>query len=309
MSDTSSGSRTVRARKRKLQGKRGFVLVTMAVASIGLIGVIGMAVDVGRAFVAKNETQAFCDAASLAAALKLDGTSSGITNAKAAVTSSTNAWHMDSTSVPAPTVDFATSSSGPWVVTPSPASGYNYVRIQSTVSLPLFFVPVVTSWFTQTARYNQSVNTAAIAAQLPVTAFKRGLAPYTAVTTTPLAANFGLVLGNSGNKAAQAKALDLRVQQDAAYYEKTLTDYLADTHHSGRRLIALPVVDPINPTTTTVVGYASFLLQTDGAASTSYYQKQTGNQAFCAIYAGPYVQGSASGGAGGVGAYRVSLVQ
>src|SRR5260370_25022933 len=60
------------------QGERGFVLIPMAIISVALIGVLGMAVDVGRAFIAKNETQAFCDAASMAAVLKLDGTSTGI---------------------------------------------------------------------------------------------------------------------------------------------------------------------------------------------------------------------------------------
>jgi len=37
--------------------KRGFVLVTMAIAAIALIGMLGLAVDVGRMFIAKNETQ------------------------------------------------------------------------------------------------------------------------------------------------------------------------------------------------------------------------------------------------------------
>ncbi len=52
---------------RKTRRKRGFVLITMAIAAVAIFGAIGMALDVGRAFVAKNETQAFCDTASLAA--------------------------------------------------------------------------------------------------------------------------------------------------------------------------------------------------------------------------------------------------
>ena len=54
--------------------ERGFVLVTMAVAAIALIGVLGLAVDLGHMFISKNETQAYCDSAALAAALALDGT-------------------------------------------------------------------------------------------------------------------------------------------------------------------------------------------------------------------------------------------
>src|SRR4051812_34763190 len=111
----------------------GFVLVTMAVAAIALIGILGLAVDVGRMFIAKNETQAYCDSAALAASLLLDGTTNGITNAKAAVTNSANAWNLSTTKVNSPTVTFATSTAGPWVANPSPADGYNVARVSATV--------------------------------------------------------------------------------------------------------------------------------------------------------------------------------
>ncbi len=109
---------------RRKSRERGFVLVTMAVAAIALIGVLGLAVDLGHMFISKNETQAYCDSAALAAALVLDGTTSGITNAKAAVTSSTNAWNFSTASVSSPTVTFATALAGPWQSNPSPAAGY-----------------------------------------------------------------------------------------------------------------------------------------------------------------------------------------
>jgi len=349
-----------------------------------------MVVDVGRAFIAKNETQVFCDAAALAATLKLDGTSTGITKAKAAVTSSTNAWNMDTAAVSSPTVDFATSKDGPWITTPSPATGYIYSRVQASVGLPLYFVPVVLGMVTNSARYTQTVNTAAIAGQIPITSFHKGLAPYTAISTTPAAPGFGLVVGNtydiqwpainaggfvrppcadeptasqnavlanwssdkngywgessnsliyqevldniqlnpisvgqniypimtSGNKNAQATALDTRVVQDGNYTTNDLTTYLADPLHSGRRFIALPVVDPTVPYTdplggtTTVLGYASFFLLSDGGSNSRFYQNGSGNEPFCAIYAGPYVQGSTDpGGSTGAGAFRVALVQ
>ena len=60
---------------RQKGGQRGFVLVTMAVAAIALIGVLGLAVDLGHMFISKNETQAYCDSAALAAAAEcLSGT-------------------------------------------------------------------------------------------------------------------------------------------------------------------------------------------------------------------------------------------
>jgi Flp pilus assembly protein TadG len=370
--------------RKKTRREQGFVLITMAIAAIGILGAIGLAVDVGRAFIAKSETQVFCDSAALSAALKLDGTSTGISNAKTAVTNSANSWNMNTTSVASPTVDFATSTSGPWVTTPSPATGYIYARVQSSVSLSLFFVPVVLGVLTQSAQYTQTINNAAIGGQIAITSFHKGLAPYTVVSTDTVSANFGLVVGNqydiqwpaynsghfvkspcsgepqssldavqanwgaslngywgdnanstiyqevldnvqlnpiyigeniasiltSGNKNAQATALDTRVQEDGDYADNVLATYLANTSHNGRRFIPLPVVDPTSSTTTTVLGYANFFLLSDGNSNSRYYASGNGNDPFCAVYAGPYVQaGATPGGGNGAGAYRVALVQ
>ena len=74
--------------------ERGFVLVTMGIAAFALLGTLGLAVDLGRTFIAKNETQAFVDAAAIAAVTKLDGTLAGITSAQTAVANSTNSWRI-----------------------------------------------------------------------------------------------------------------------------------------------------------------------------------------------------------------------
>jgi hypothetical protein len=316
--------------------------------------------------------------------MQLDGTTTGITNAKTAVANSQNSWNFNTTAVASPTVDFAASSAGPWSSSPVSPSGYVYARVQSAVNLPFYFAPVVTLWMTQSAQFTQTVNTYGIAAQVQQTAFSRGLDPYTAVSTNTTGPNFGLVIGNqydiqwpayngtkfvskpcsgdstaskkavqdnwgaslngywgdnasstiyaevldeiqlhpitigeniapilsSGNKNAQAKALDTRVQQDGDYTDQSsYTDYFANPYHNGRRLIALPIVDPTSPTTTTVLGYASFLLISDGTSASNYYESGTGNDPFCAVYVGAYVQGSTNSGAAGGGAYRVGLVQ
>ena len=142
---------------------RGFVLITMTVSAIAIMGALGMAVDVGRAFIAKNETQTFCDSAALAAVLKLNGTSTGISSAKAAVTNSVNTWNMNSASVSNPLVDFAASASGPWSTNPLPATGYIYARVQASVDLPMYFAPIILNWVTNNSQYAQTVKTAAIA--------------------------------------------------------------------------------------------------------------------------------------------------
>jgi len=176
------------------KGERGFVLITMAAAAICLIGALGMAIDMGHAFIAKNETQAFVDAAALAATLQLNGQDTGITNAKAAVTTmaSNDKWNFATTTIASPTVDFATASTGPWLTTPSPATGYKYTRVRSAVSVPMYFIPIVT----RTPAYTQTVNSQAIAGQIDVTTIGIGLAPYSGVSTNTTGPNFGLTVGD-----------------------------------------------------------------------------------------------------------------
>ncbi len=50
----------------------------MSVAMLLLLAVIGMAFDMGRIYIARNEAQVFTDAASMTAASKMDGTAAGL---------------------------------------------------------------------------------------------------------------------------------------------------------------------------------------------------------------------------------------
>ena len=176
-------------RKQRRRRERGFVLITMTASSIALLVALGLAVDVGRMFIAKSETQAFVDAAALAATLELDGTSSGIAAAKAAVAAQTNKWNFNTTAIPAPTVTFATSLAGPWSSNPASGVGILYAKVNATVPVSLFFMPVVASQFTT------NVNSIGTGGQVPLTTFPQGLAPYTAVSTDTTPPNFGLVVG------------------------------------------------------------------------------------------------------------------
>jgi len=171
--------------------QRGFVLVTMTFAAIAMLGALGLAVDMGRVFIIKNETQHFCDAAAIAAALKLDGTTAGITNATAAAKSLANNWNFGTTSISNPIVEYATTSSGAWSTNPSPATDYIYARVKTSVSAPLFFLPVVMT----TKVYTQTINSQAIAGQVALTTLNTGLAPYAGIVQDPNATDLGMVVG------------------------------------------------------------------------------------------------------------------
>ena len=177
--------------KRVKSKRSGFVLITMGFTVIALVGVLGMAIDIGRMFIAKNETQTFCDSAALAAALALDGTTVGISAAQTALANSTNSWNLDTTAVASATLVFATAIGGPWVANPNPATGYIYAKVSTTVPVKLYLMSIVVP------KTTQDVIATATAGQINITSFPQGLSPYTAVSTVNTPPNFGLVVGQS----------------------------------------------------------------------------------------------------------------
>lgn len=379
--NTSGSCRSVR--------RRGFVLVTMVLTTVAVFGLVGLAVDVGRMFIAKNETQVYCDSAAVTAAMALDGTSTGIARAVSAVTASTNKWNFDTTSISSPSVTLATAPAGPWVASPNPATGYVYVRVTVTVPEKLYFLPLLTG---PSSSY---VTATAVAGQVPIALLSRGVAPYTAVSTNTTGPLFGFVAGNSydihwptyngnragcgvnnpgkcfnsppcsgdpnaslsavvanwgsayhgywgsnsasaiaaevmdvvqlsplavgtnirplltpGNKQSEAGYLDQRASQDADTSDNTVNSYLASSHHNGRRLLPVAIVNPVDATHTNVLGFGQFLLLADGAPSDYYKKNGNGNSPYCALYVGPYNIGSTNPGTGGsTGASSVRLVE
>jgi hypothetical protein len=353
-------------------------------------GVLGMAVDIGRLYIAKNETQIFTDAAALAAATKLNGTSQGITDANAAAASSGNSWNLNSTTASGFTTEFATSSTGPWVSNPGSPAGYVYVRVSLPVTLPLYFIPMVIA-----NKYTQAVTSSSVAAQVPTSSIPAGASPYSLVSTNTTGPRFGLTVGGSysiqwpnfngnrhgcnqdnpdrcfnsdpclgdtsaskwavasnwsssksgywgfnsnadiersvlnglqaapvavgdnilslmtsGNKAAQPRVLDQRASQDADYQSSTPIDYQESSAHNGRRIMLVPILNPVSPSNTTVLGWGAILLYSNGSTSNYYQRNANGNDPYCAVYLGPYNVGSTGAGAAtsGTGASRTKLV-
>lgn len=374
--------------KRSLAGARGYVLATMMVSAVAIFCALGMAVDIGRMFIAKSETQAFCDSAALSAALRLDGTAGGIAAAQSAVANNANSWNLDSERITSYTLDFAAGPAGPWSTNPGASPGFVYARVQTTVPVSLFFIRFIVP------RSSQEVSAKAIAGQIAYTGgFQEGLGPFTVVGPDPSDANFGLVIGDeydiqwpaynssragcgpanpdqcfvkppcdgdsqvsrslvvsnwgasvngywgsnansvinqevlnlaqlqpvdpggyivmvSGNKSAEATALDTRVNQDGNLLDNDPAAYLASSTKNLRRLIALAIVTPVQvggAAESYVLGYGSFLLMSDGNPS-RFYERSSGNEPFCAVYIGGYTQGGTSG-SGTAGYYKVKLVE
>jgi Flp pilus assembly protein TadG len=120
--------------------EKGFTLITTTFCLIAMIGVVGLAIDVGRLYIAKSEVQNFTDSASIAAALELDGTWPGIYRAQAQVSSNPNKWDFVSTSVTKTSIYYAQTESGPWIAVPADPSGYRLVRVIASVDVSLTFM-------------------------------------------------------------------------------------------------------------------------------------------------------------------------
>src|SRR5687767_3902076 len=97
-----------------LKAEKGFTLIAMAVTIVCLIAMLALSFDLGRAYLAKNETQTFTDSASLEATLELDGTFAGISRAQSKVASNDNRWNFGHDAFRTVSVTFARDKAGPW---------------------------------------------------------------------------------------------------------------------------------------------------------------------------------------------------
>jgi Flp pilus assembly protein TadG len=157
------------------KSERGFVIVAVSLAAVFLLGMAGLAVDVGRMYVTRSEAQAFVDAAAIGAALQLDDTSDGVSRALSAVSSAPNRWQFANAQFTNVTTEFATTANGPWQANsalPSPPTEYLYAQVSTTVNLPLYLMAAL-------VRSNFStVSTKAVAARTNRTYFTEGIFPF-----------------------------------------------------------------------------------------------------------------------------------
>jgi Flp pilus assembly protein TadG len=166
--------------------RRGVVLILFALSAVVIFAFIGLAFDMGRLYIVRNEAQGYCDAAALAAASMLDGTMNGINAARAAAQTgqyfnTSGGWkgyHFQNTAFQNVTVEFATQyapndpSSGDWTASPSTGAGYRFVRVTASGQVPMYLSPILTGQSTGTAAAS------AVAAQVRMSTMDAGLVPF-----------------------------------------------------------------------------------------------------------------------------------
>jgi len=155
---------------------------------------LGLAVDLGRLYIFKSEAQAFADAASILAATRLNGKSSGIDAANMAVRSSVNRYNFSTQTMPSSvlTVEFAKNVTGPWELPPiNNASNYTMVRVTARPELNLSFLQAVTRATTATATGQ------AIGGQVSKDFSQGGYLPFTPFALNPNdpTGNYGMLVG------------------------------------------------------------------------------------------------------------------
>jgi Flp pilus assembly protein TadG len=165
------------------------VLISTAMCAVGMLGMLGLAVDLGHLYIIRNEMQTYADAAAVAAAVQLDGTAGGIARAAAAAATLGNQWNLGSAAVTGAQVEFAATTAGPWLANPPSAGGYAYVRVRATAAVGLYFLPAVGTPSTA------PVAAVATAAQMPKETFRNGLFPFSPLAHSTAGPNFGFTPG------------------------------------------------------------------------------------------------------------------
>jgi uncharacterized membrane protein len=120
----------MRARQRSHLRTReaGFVLIAMSVALLVMLGVMGLAFDFGRIYIARNEAQVFTDAAAMSAASKLDDTGAGLDRARQAVARLPMRWNLGTKSFTGVLVEFSHDRKT-WEQKPQTAAGIGFARV------------------------------------------------------------------------------------------------------------------------------------------------------------------------------------
>jgi Flp pilus assembly protein TadG len=98
--------------------KRGYILVALSLGLVFLLGMAGMAIDIGRMYITKSEAQSFADTAAFAAALELDGTAAGIARAQTAVANDPKKWVFQNDAFTNVQTAFSTTPTGPFTAAP-----------------------------------------------------------------------------------------------------------------------------------------------------------------------------------------------
>jgi Flp pilus assembly protein TadG len=128
------------------QPQKGFVLIVTAISMTLLLGLAGLAIDIGRMYVIRAELQSFTDAAALSAAVELNGTDEGIARARTGagrLADGPHAMRWDMGTQPITNIATAFSSDKTtWDEQPKKGGDYHFVRVIASEQAPVIFMRI-----------------------------------------------------------------------------------------------------------------------------------------------------------------------
>jgi Flp pilus assembly protein TadG len=190
-------------RNGRRKNQRGFSLLLIAASGSVMIGMLGLAFDLGRMFIVKNELQTFVDASAIAACRQLDGSQLGVRTAHNTATAGPlgstrpNGWNFDVNAIANITDTYATSFTGTYdnyaTASSNATNNYRFINVTANATLPLYFLPVIPNLPT-----SQLLQSSAVGGQQAQTTLTGGMLPFApdahnAANTT----NFGWTVGQS----------------------------------------------------------------------------------------------------------------
>lgn len=197
-------TRTTVRRTGRRRNQGGFSLMLIAAGGSVMIGMLGLAFDLGRMFIVKNELQTFVDASAVAACRLMDGSQAGVQGAHNIATagplgsSTPNGWNFDVNAISNVTDTYATSYNGTYdsyaTASSNATNNYRFIKVVANATLPLYFLGVIPNLPT-----SQLLQSTAVGGQNPSGTIPSGrmlpFAPdaHNAADTT----NFGLTVGSS----------------------------------------------------------------------------------------------------------------
>ncbi len=179
---------------RTRSNQSGYVVLATTISIFVLVGMLALALDLGRIFIVKSETQALADAAAISAARFLNGTAAGVIAARNSIYTTPNRINFATQTVTAAeyTIEFSNALTGPWESNPTGnLGGFAFLRVTVRPSVTTFLMPVLGGGHTMTLMGR------AIAAQVPQTFPAGGYLPFTPFALNPAdpSGNFGMIIG------------------------------------------------------------------------------------------------------------------
>jgi len=189
---------------------KGYVLIGTCLGMVVMTGIAGVAVDLGRLYIAKSEIQSFADSAAVSSALELDGTSVGIIRAQTAVTTAATGpnamkWDMATKTVTSYSVVFAQGMTNSpnsvdttsWSANPANPSNYRFTKVTAGVTVPLTFMQVFYAMVNRSSINSQNVNVVGTAGQELLQTVPEGLLPFSPIAPDVANANghYGFTTG------------------------------------------------------------------------------------------------------------------